>query len=324
MVGMRTNGDWSEYWRSPDHPLEAMRAHFERHVYARHSHEAYSFGVTESGAQAFTCRGAARTSTEGMVMAFNPDEPHDGRAAEASGFTYRIVHLAPDLVADVLADTMEHPVGLPLFAEPVIHDPVLADALLRLHAALPAHGEPVTELSFSSFRAAAVSSPEWSASGTQGKAPRKAARKDRARSAPMSLLAQDEALADTVRAMVRRAAVHAPPQREPRLPDGIRRVRDVLHDTYWANPSSAELAVVAGCSRFALHRAFRTEFGLAPSDYQRQVRLRAARRLLAAGRAPADVAVETGFADQSHLTRWFVRCYGIGPAAFQNAVTERR
>jgi AraC-like DNA-binding protein len=188
------------------------------------------------------------------------------------------VHLAPDLVADVLADTMEHPVGLPLFAEPVLHDPVLADALLRLHAAL-----------------------------------RTASR-----------LAQDEALADTVRAMVRRAAVHAPPKREPRLHEGIRRVRDVLHDTYLANPSSAELSAVAGCSRFALHRAFRTEFGLAPSDYQRQVRLRAARRVLAAGRAPADVAVETGFADQSHLTRWFVRCYGIGPAAFQNAVAERR
>lgn len=270
---MRTNGDWSEYWRSPDHPLEAMYAHFERHVYARHSHEAYSFGVTEAGAQAFTCRGAARTSAAGMVMAFNPDEPHDGRAAEASGFTYRIVHLAPDLVADVLADTMDHPVGLPLFAEPVLYDPVLTDALLRLHAAL-----------------------------------RTASR-----------LAQDEALADTVRAMVRRAAVHAPPRREPRLSEGVRRVRDVLHDTYRANPSSAELAAVAGCSRFALHRAFRAEFGLAPSDYQRQVRLRAARRLLAAGRAPAGVAAETGFADQSHLTRWFVRCYGIGPAAFQKA-----
>jgi AraC-like DNA-binding protein len=275
---MRRNGDWSEYWRSPDHPLEAMHAHFERHVYARHSHDAYSFGVTEAGAQAFTCRGAARTSAAGMVMAFNPDEPHDGRAAEASGFTYRIVHLAPDLVADVLADTMDHPVGLPLFAEPVRYDPVLTDALLRLHAAL-----------------------------------RTASR-----------LAQDEALADTVRAMVRRAAVHVPPEPGRRLSEGVRRVRDVLHDTYRANPSSAELAAVAGCSRFALHRAFRAEFGLAPSDYQRQVRLRAARRLLAAGRAPADVAAETGFTDQSHLTRWFVRCYGIGPAAFQNAVAESR
>ena len=254
-----------------------MHAHFERHVYHRHSHEAYSFGVTETGAQAFRCRGAARTSAAGMVMAFNPDEPHDGHAAEATGFTYRIVHLAPDLVADVLADTVGGPTGMPLFAEPVLHDPLLADALLRLHAALRTS----------------------------------------------SRLAQDEALADTVRAMVRRAAVHPPAVGGPRMPAGVRRVRDLLHDAYQADPSSAELAELAGCSRFALHRAFMAEFGLAPGDYQRQVRLRVARRLLAAGRAPADVAAEVGFTDQSHLTRWFVRYYGISPAAYRNATNPK-
>ena len=267
-------GDWSRYWRSPDHGLEAMHAHFERHVYHRHSHETYSFGVTELGKQAFTCRGAARMSVAGMVMAFNPDEPHDGHASDATGFTYRIVHLSPGLVSDVLADTVDRPVGLPLFAEPVMHDPVLGEALLRLHAALRQE----------------------------------------------SRLAQDEALADTVRAMVHRAAVHPVGVRSPRVPAGIRRVRDVLNDAYRDNVGSGELAELAGCSRFALHRAFVAEYGLAPSDYQRQVRLRAARRLLAEGRrSVADVATEVGFADQSHLTRWFNRCYGISPAVFQRA-----
>ncbi len=52
--------DWVRYWRSADRPLEAMHARFVRHSYHRHSHETYSFGVTEAGAQAFTCRGAAR------------------------------------------------------------------------------------------------------------------------------------------------------------------------------------------------------------------------------------------------------------------------
>lgn len=274
----RAGGDWSEYWRSPDHPLEAMHAHFERHVYHRHSHETYSFGVTELGTQAFTCRGAARMSAAGMVMAFNPDEPHDGHAPDATGFTYRIVHLAPDLVADVLADTVDHPVGLPLFAEPVIHDPVLADALLRLHAALRTG----------------------------------------------SRLAQDEALADTVRAMVRRAAVHPPAVRVPRLPAGVRRVRDLLQADFRTNVGSAELAETAGCSRFALHRAFVAEYGMAPSDYQRQLRLRAARRLLAAGAPAATVAADVGFADQSHLTRWFTRYYGISPATYQRAVVHRK
>jgi AraC-like DNA-binding protein len=63
-------------------------------------------------------------------------------------------------------------------------------------------------------------------------------------------------------------------------------------------------------------------FGLSPGDYQRRIRLRAARRLLADGRAPADVAVEVGFADQSHRTRWFDRCYGIGPAAYRRAAAR--
>lgn len=76
--------DWSRYWHSADLPLEAMHAHFERHVYHRHSHESYSFGVTESGAQSFTCRGGAYTSATGMVMAFNPDDPHDGHATDES------------------------------------------------------------------------------------------------------------------------------------------------------------------------------------------------------------------------------------------------
>jgi len=79
------------------------------------------------------------------------------------------------------------------------------------------------------------------------------------------------------------------------------------------------VAEAAGCSRFAAYRAFRSRFGLSPSDYQRQLRLRAARRALAGGAAVADAAAATGFADQAHLTRWFRRCYGITPGAYRAA-----
>ena len=105
------SGDWSRYWRSADEPLEAMHAHFREHVYHRHSHDTYSFGVTDSGAQSFTCRDAAHTSAAGMVMAFNPDDPHDGRATTGQGFSYRMIHIGPELVADVLADIGGRPAG---------------------------------------------------------------------------------------------------------------------------------------------------------------------------------------------------------------------
>ena len=105
-------GDWARYWRSPTQPLEAMHAHFSAHVYHRHSHETYSFGVTETGAQTFGCRGVQHVSAAGMVMAFNPDDPHDGHSATAGGFTYRMVHIGPGLMSEVMADVAERDRGL--------------------------------------------------------------------------------------------------------------------------------------------------------------------------------------------------------------------
>jgi len=83
-------GDWARYWRADGVLVEAMHAHFTAHVYHRHSHESFSFGVTEAGAQAFSCRHGRHVSGAGMVMAFNPDDPHDGHAAGEAGFTYRM------------------------------------------------------------------------------------------------------------------------------------------------------------------------------------------------------------------------------------------
>ncbi|MGM1062468.1 AraC family ligand binding domain-containing protein [Saccharothrix sp. Mg75] len=120
---------WTRYWRAADRPLEAMHAHFTSHRYHRHSHDAYSFGVTEQGAQEFRCRGGTHTSAAGMVLAFNPDEAHDGHTAAEDGFTYRIVHIGPELVAELVP-------ALPLFRDPVVHSPALADALRDLHASL--------------------------------------------------------------------------------------------------------------------------------------------------------------------------------------------
>jgi AraC-like ligand binding domain len=79
-------GDLAEYHSAADIELEAMRARFQRHVYHRHSHETYPFGVNEPGSQAFRWRGGSHVSVAGLVMAFNPDDPHDGAAATPAGF----------------------------------------------------------------------------------------------------------------------------------------------------------------------------------------------------------------------------------------------
>ena len=97
------------------------------------------------------------------------------------------------------------------------------------------------------------------------------------------------------------------------------RVRAFLRDARDGQATLTDLAEAAGCSRFAAYRAFRVRFGLSPSEYQRQLRLRTARLALAGGTAVADAAAAAGFADQAHLTRWFRRCYGITPGAYRTA-----
>jgi AraC-like DNA-binding protein len=273
--------DWARYVRSAEVPLEAMHAHFERHVYHRHSHDTYSFGVTEDGAQSFRCRGAGHTSAAGMVMTFNPDDPHDGQAADQTGFTYRMVHVGPDLVAGLLSEISGRRAAGPLFAQPVHADPVLAASLRGLHRAVLGGA---------------------------------------------TSLRQEELLADAVSSMAGRASTrpHAALPAHPGAGDrATERVRQLIDAAYLEDLSAARLAAVAECSRFALHRAFKSRYGLTPGEYQRLLRLRAARRLIAQGRPVAVAAADCGFADQSHLTRWFSRCYGITPGGYRAALASR-
>jgi AraC-like DNA-binding protein len=72
-----------------------------------------------------------------------------------------------------------------------------------------------------------------------------------------------------------------------------------------------ELAKQAGLSRAHLTRAFSRHFGVPPHVYLNAVRLRHARLAMAQGCAPADVALDCGFADQSHLNRRFKGAMGM-------------
>lgn len=130
---MAASGEWTRYRALPEQGIEVLQARYVRHEYARHAHDAYCLGVTETGAQEFHCRGATHISATGQIMAFNPDEPHDGRALDAAGFTYCMVYLAPETVQAVLSDAAERPAGLPWARAPVLDDPALAAAILRLH-----------------------------------------------------------------------------------------------------------------------------------------------------------------------------------------------
>jgi AraC-like DNA-binding protein len=99
----------------------------------------------------------------------------------------------------------------------------------------------------------------------------------------------------------------------------VRRARRHLRDRWDQRVALAELATVAGLSRFELVRCFRLGTGLTPHAYQVNLRIGRARELLAAGVAPAQVAAQCGFCDQPHLTRAFRRAVGVTPARYARA-----
>lgn len=115
------------------------------------------------------------------------------------------------------------------------------------------------------------------------------------------------------------AAAHSPYARQQACrgaPAAIRHARALIDDDPAAVLSLATLAAVSGLSRYQVLRAFADATGLTPHAYQMQRRLLLARRLIREGHPLADAAAAGGFADQSHMTRLFVRTYGVSPRRY--------
>lgn len=70
-------------------------------------------------------------------------------------------------------------------------------------------------------------------------------------------------------------------------------------------------------SKAALLRAFVREKGITPYRYLETVRIAAAKVLLQRGMRPAEAALRTGFADQSHFSRQFRRHMGLPPGVYR-------
>jgi len=103
-------------------------------------------------------------------------------------------------------------------------------------------------------------------------------------------------------------------------PAWLLRVRDRLNEGE-IRPELARIAAAEGVDPCHLARAFHDHFGLSASEWHRRRRLARARRRIAGSDASlAAIAVETGFADQAHLSREFRRACGMPPGAWRRAV----
>lgn len=129
-----------------------------------------------------------------------------------------------------------------------------------------------------------------------------------------SVLEQESRVLDILAQLIMRYAKDRPtlrPLEWERQP--VKRVRDYLEDNYAENVSLEQLASIACLSPFHLSRVFCKEVGLPPHAYQTQVRVNRAKTLLASGWSIGRVALELGFASQSHFGWHFKRRVGVTP-----------
>ncbi|WP_240434092.1 AraC family transcriptional regulator [Achromobacter sp. B7] len=131
-------------------------------------------------------------------------------------------------------------------------------------------------------------------------------------------LAFDSALYTLVYEFRRHARVpnNAPTEGAPRFAPVI----DYLRANLSRRLTLDELAAVAGLSPFHFLRRFQSHYHATPQQMLMALRLFEAKRLLADGIAPAQVALAAGLTDQAHLTRSFSRRYGVTPARYQKQV----
>ena len=102
----------------------------------------------------------------------------------------------------------------------------------------------------------------------------------------------------------------------------LSRVRERLADQTHGAPSLAELASIAGLSRYQVLRKFQKAYGMSPHAWSVQLRVERARGHLRRGEPLSIAAAMAGFADQSHMNRLFLRLLGFTPGSYQRAVLQ--
>jgi transcriptional regulator GlxA family with amidase domain len=103
-------------------------------------------------------------------------------------------------------------------------------------------------------------------------------------------------------------------------PAALRRVREYIDGRLDDDISLDALAAVAELSRCHFARAFKQSVGTSPHAYVMQRRLERAERLLAeTDLSLCQVALDSGFSDQSHFSSCFRRSFGEIPRSFRRS-----
>lgn len=93
---------------------------------------------------------------------------------------------------------------------------------------------------------------------------------------------------------------------------------EFLENHYMENITLDDLCKLTGLSKYYLLRSFTKQKGISPYSYLETIRIDNAKKMLEQGILPLDVALQTGFTDQSHFSNFFKKFIGLTPKQYMN------
>jgi len=112
-------------------------------------------------------------------------------------------------------------------------------------------------------------------------------------------------------------------QRTRNRPQWLIDARDLVHDRFNKSLTLTQIAEHVGVHPVHLAREFKRAFGWTVREYVRRLRVDFVSRHLSSGAPLSDLALQSGFADQSHLTRVFKRITGQTPRRLRAMETRK-
>ena len=104
----------------------------------------------------------------------------------------------------------------------------------------------------------------------------------------------------------------------------VRRVAEMMRENLDGNIHLCDLARECGLSVSHFTRTFRKSFGMSPCRWLLERRIDHSKVLLVTSDLPiADIAIRSGFSDQTAFTRAFGRIVGDSPGRWRRALTSR-
>jgi AraC-like DNA-binding protein len=259
--------------------LSLLKAEFVNHRYERHFHDELVLAITESGGARINCWGKWFMAGPSDIFVSNPNDP---QAATTFGPTwkYRAFYLNRHGM-DQLADILDF-TSFPRLRCGVFRSPALAEELLQVHGDIfQPRPEQAVVKKFVEILRAIVQTRQGCVR------PMNQTQSDRCPT-PFQRTSFDKAL-------------------------------NYLIQNRTEHCDLDSLGNHLGLSRFQLVRLFNQRVGMPPHAFLVQLRLAGACRLLRSGSSIAAAAVESGFFDQSALTRHFRRSLGVTPGQYQEA-----